>query len=384
MATENQSRKIRIGVVFGGRSGEHEVSVMSARSIIGSLNPDKYDVVPLAITRDGQWLAPSGARRALQAGVAEAAVLALAGSSRPSEDEPSEALAICPGRDDGAVMSLSAQQLPKLDVVFPVIHGTYGEDGTLQGLLEMANVPYVGAGVSGSAVGMDKALMKSIWASHQLPQPQWCSIFRYQVESDLEATVEQLLKHPGLPCFVKPANLGSSVGISKARTVDELRAALHTAAAYDRKLVIEGSIEKPREIEVAVLGNDHPEVSIPGEIIHGREFYDYTGKYFETEGQQTIIPADIPPETVAEVQRLAILGYKALDLNGLARVDFLMDQQGKLFLNEVNTMPGFTPASMYGRLWAGSGLPYPQLLDRLIELGLERFQDRQRNQVRPT
>jgi D-alanine-D-alanine ligase len=373
-----ENRKLRVGVVFGGRSGEHEVSVMSARSVIDGLDPEKYEVVPVAITRDGQWLAPAAARRALQAGVVEAAVLATVGGGSAPETAD-ESLAICPGRSKGAVMGL-----PQLDVIFPVIHGTYGEDGTLQGLLEMANVPYVGAGVAGSAVGMDKALMKAIWTAAGLPQPRWTHVFRAQIEADIDAVVEKICKEPGLPCFVKPANLGSSVGISKVRTVEELKAALHLAASFDRKVVVEENIEKPREIELAVLGNDHPEVSLPGEIVHNRDFYDYHGKYFETDGQQTVIPAHIPPEMVAELQRLAIEAYQALDLNGLSRVDFLVSQEGKLYLNEVNTMPGFTPVSMYGQLWKATGLPYSQLLDKLIELGLERFHDRQRNQVKPS
>ena len=270
-----------------------------------------------------------------------------------------------------------------LDVIFPVLHGTYGEDGTIQGMLEMANLPYVGAGVSGSAVGMDKALMKAIWQAADLQQVNWRQVLRHRVEHELDRVVKELLTSIGLPCFVKPANLGSSVGISKARTADELRQGLLDAAKFDRKIVIEQGIEKPREIELAAMGNDVVEISLPGEIIHSREWYDYKGKYFETDGQMTQIPCDLPPETVAHLQDMARRAYQALDMNGLSRVDFLMDQGGRFYLNEVNTMPGFTPISMYARLWEGSGLGYSDLLDRLIELGLERYRDRQRNLVKP-
>ena len=362
--------KIKVAVVFGGRSGEHEVSIMSARSIIQGLKPERYDIVPIAITREGLWLPPAQSRLALEAGVA---------------DGGSTSLAICPGASCGSLVAASCElpELSALDIVFPVIHGTYGEDGTIQGMLEMANLPYVGAGVSGSAVGMDKAIMKAIWQAHDLPQVNWAQVLRHRLETELDRVVQELLISIGLPAFVKPANLGSSVGISKAKTPEELRQGLLDAAKFDRKIVIESSVEKPREIELAALGNDVVEVSVPGEIIHSREWYDYKGKYFETDGQVTQIPADLPPETVAKLQDISRRAYQALDMNGLSRVDFLMDQEGKLFLNEVNTMPGFTPISMYGRLWQASGLSYSDLLDRLIELGLERYHDRQRNLVKP-
>ena len=358
---------LRVGVIFGGRSGEHEVSVMSARSVIQGLDPAKYEVFPIGISRDGHWVSPEGARAALQAGhVASAAQFALS---------------VQPGQAEQCLVPLQGEKLPPLDVIFPIIHGTYGEDGTLQGLLEMAGVPYVGAGVSGSAVGMDKALMKSVWAARGIPQVPFQVYLRKHWEKDPETILQQIEGELGLPVFVKPANLGSSVGISKAKTSAELRQAMDMAASYDRKIVIEQSVERPREIELAVLGNDEPEVSLPGEILHGREWYDYRGKYFETEGQRTVIPADLSAEQIQNLQKLAIESYQALDMNGLSRVDFLMDSKGELFLNEVNTMPGFTPISMYARLWEASGLQYSALLDRLIELAKERFKDRQRNVV---
>lgn len=358
--------KLRIGVVFGGRSGEHEVSVLSARSVIEGLNPEKYEVVPLAITREGKWLPPAGARNALEAGVVNGN-----GST----------LAVLPGSELALTNLKGDAAIPRLDVIFPVLHGTYGEDGTIQGLFEMAGLPYVGAGVSGSAVGMDKALMKAVWTAHGLPQLPWQQVTRTDLEVRREKTVQMLLEKPGLPCFVKPANLGSSVGISRATTREELEKALDHAAEYDRKLVVEEAAKKPREIEISVLGNDRPEASLPGEIVHGHEFYDYKAKYLNTQGQEIVIPANLTPEQTARIKELAIQGYQALDLNGLSRVDFFLDETGAIYINEVNTMPGFTPVSMYARMWEKSGLSYSQLLDRLIELGLERYSDRQRNRV---
>lgn len=361
---------LRIGVIFGGRSGEHEVSVMSARAVIAALDPKKYEVYPIGISRSGHWVNCDGAQAALKAGHVV--------------HSEQQGLAVLPGQAEQSLVSAPNSKqmaIPSLDVIFPVIHGTYGEDGTLQGLLEMAGIPYVGAGVSGSSVGMDKALMKAIWAASSIPQVPFLTFLRKQWEKQPEAIVEQIINDLGLPVFVKPANLGSSVGISKAKTQEEVHKAMQLAASYDRKIVVEQSVEAPREIELAVLGNDEPEVSLPGEILHGREWYDYRGKYFETEGQRTVIPADLNPEQIQQLQKLAIEAYQALDMNGLSRVDFLMDKEGRFFLNEVNTMPGFTPISMYARLWEASGLSYSALLDRLVELAMERFQDRQRNAV---
>ncbi|MBI3928621.1 MAG: D-alanine--D-alanine ligase [Armatimonadetes bacterium] len=361
-------KKIRVGVIFGGRSGEHEVSVMSARSVIENLDRERYEVIPLAITREGRWLPTREAAAALKAGVAEGG---------------EGALAVLPGSSSSALVAVEGADasIPRLDIVFPVLHGTYGEDGTIQGLLEMAGIPYVGAGVTGSAIGMDKALMKSVWKSEGIPVLPWATVMRGRWESEPDQVVRELVSNPGLPCFIKPANLGSSVGISRADSQEELRQGLALAASYDRKLVVEKAADSPREIELAVLGNDDAEVSVPGEIIHGARFYDYQAKYLQTEGQRIEIPADLDEETSREFQRLALRAYRALDMNGLSRVDFLLDRSGAIYLNEVNTMPGFTPISMYSRLWAASGLPYPKLLDRLIELAMERFRDRQRNLV---
>lgn len=344
---------------------------MSARSVIDKLDRERYEVIPLAITREGRWLPPAGAQAALKAGTA-------------SGDEGS--LAILPGASgEGALVAASGSSgAPEVDIVFPVLHGTYGEDGTIQGLLEMAGVPYVGAGVLASSIGMDKILMKAVWKTAGLPVLPWVEVLRSRFEVEPDRVVDELMAEPGVPCFVKPANLGSSVGISKARNREELHQAVATAALYDRKLVVEKAVENPREIEVAVLGNDHPEVSVPGEIIHGQDFYDYETKYLKTEGQVVEIPAKLPEEMADEIRSLARLAYRALDMNGLSRVDFLLSQDGKeLYLNEVNTLPGFTPISMYSRLWEASGLPYEKLLDRLIELALERFRDRERNETRP-
>ncbi|MGE0487789.1 MAG: D-alanine--D-alanine ligase family protein [Vulcanimicrobiota bacterium] len=363
-------KKIRVAVIFGGRSGEHEVSIMSARSVLAHLDPQRYEVVPLAISRAGRWLPPVAARAALEAGVAES---------------DSAGLTLSPGSGGQALVPAQASEEPveTIDVVFPVLHGPYGEDGTIQGLLEMTGLPYVGAGVLSSAVGMDKAIMKAIWQSAGLPLLPSTELLRSRWQLERETILTELEQMPGLTCFVKPCNLGSSVGISKARDRQELARAIDLACRFDRKILIEKAVENPREIELAVLGNDFPEVSVPGEIIHGQDFYDYESKYFKTDGQVTQIPADLPADTVQELQQLALRAYRALDLSGLSRVDFLMDAEGRVYLNEVNTLPGFTPISMYPRLWEASGLPYPQLLDRLIELALERFQDREANQSRP-
>lgn len=366
--------KIRIGVLFGGRSAEHEISILSARSILNGLDPERYEPVPLAITREGRWLSPGNARAALEAGKADA---------------PHGAMAICPAEAEGTLVHRgSAGATPEfvgLDVVFPILHGTYGEDGTVQGLLEMAGIPYVGAGVCGSALGMDKALMKDVWRAAGLPVLPYRTVLRARLErGETDAVVEECTKALGATTFVKPANLGSSVGIRRATTPEELRDALHHAAEFDRKIVVEMAAEAPREIEVGVLGNDEPEVSVPGEVVHsGPAFYDYHTKYWSGDNPDPLIPAPLSAAETEACHRLARLAWRALDLNGLARVDFLLDSRGTLWLNEVNTMPGFTPFSMFGRLWEATGVPYPQLLDRLVQLAFERFEDRRRNKVSP-
>lgn len=363
-------KKLRVGVIFGGRSGEHEISVLSARTVIQGFDPERYEVVPLAIDREGRWLAPAAARAALEAG-----------SASPAGES---ALAVLPSSASGPLVHLEARNsLLPVDVVFPVLHGPYGEDGTIQGLFEMAGIPYVGAGVSGSAVGMDKALMKALWRAHGLPVLPCAVALRSRVEANPEGEVRRLLQQVGLPCFVKPANLGSSLGISRCTTAQELRRGLEEAARFDRKMVVEASAEEPREIEVGVLGGDDPEATVPGEVEHDSVFYDYRTKYLEKDRSRIYIPARLEPERLEEARRLALAAWRALDLNGMCRVDLFLDARGELWLNEVNTIPGFTPASMFARLWEASGLPFPRLLDRLVELALERFRDRRRNLTAP-
>ena len=374
--------KLKVAVVFGGRSGEHEVSVMSAKAIISKLDRSKYEVTPLYVSRDGRWLPPATAQTQLSTenvkdlktqGFAESDALALI----PGASEQ-------PGRWEG-----KSEEIGQMDILFPVIHGTYGEDGTLQGMLEMADIPYVGAGVLASALGMDKSLMKAACQAAGLPVLPAYTILRgtWEKLKDSDAKRDEVLDKieaiAGYPAFVKPCNLGSSVGISKVRNRSELIAGIEEACRFDRKILIEKGLNAPREIELAVLGNDDPEVSVPGEIVHGGDFYDYQTKYFETEGQKIMIPAELEAGLNEKFQKLAIETYQALDLNGLSRVDFLLDAagDGAIYLNEVNTMPGFTPISMYSMLWKASGKEYGQLLDELIQLGLERYRDRSRNQT---
>ena len=434
-----------MGVLFGGRSGEHEVSLLSAASVIDAIDRSKYEVVPIGISKEGHWLTAEKAERLLspkakaaadhadkaQTIASGGAVTGEAGSGRTErhlragdpQATPGAAIlakgdevlvppvpsaesivpfstqtpesgrieriaasaegetGIAPsGRAPGATAGHSAIHV---DVIFPVLHGTFGEDGTIQGLLELADIPYVGAGVLGSAAGMDKDVMKKLFAAAGLPIVKHVTILRSQWEQDpkrVRKMVEKALKYP---VFVKPANLGSSVGISKAHDKKELGPAIEEAAKYDRKIVIEQGVgskkAKAREIEVSVLGNDEPEASIAGEIVPAAEFYDYNAKYVD-EGSKLLIPAKLTKAKMREIQRLAIKAFQAVDCSGLARVDFLMDpKSGKLWVNEINTMPGFTAISMYPKLWAASGLPYHALITRLIELALERHEDKKRN-----
>lgn len=346
--------KPRIAVIFGGRSGEHEVSLRSARSVITALDAARYEVVPLAISKLGHWLTGAQAAQML---ADPAGVAVTSGSLVPQ-----------------------GEALNQIDVVFPVLHGPLGEDGTVQGLLELADLPYVGCGVTASAIGMDKAACKAIFAAHGLPQVPYLVLKRNHWEADRAAVLAAIEKELSYPLFVKPANMGSSVGISKATDRASLRQALNEAARYDRRLVVEQGIDA-REIEVSVLGNDQPLASLPGEIVPRREFYDYAAKYI-SDDSELLIPAPLSPELTAEVQRLAVAAFLAIDGAGMARVDFLLDRQsGQLYVNEVNTIPGFTSISMYPKLWEASGLPFPQLLDRLIELALERHADRSRSET---
>ena len=352
--------KLRVGVIFGGRSGEHEVSIASAAAIFKHLDPARYDAVPIKIAKDGRWALGTAAPKALSA----ADVHKQAAPEALVPVDPSAAL------EDSRV-----------DVVFPVLHGPYGEDGTVQGLLELANVPYVGAGVLGSAVGMDKAVMKALFAADSLPIVPHLTVLRRDWErapADITGAVARDLRYP---VFVKPANLGSSVGISKAISDESLAGAMRLAFEFDRKVVVEAGVPDAREIECAVLGNDDPEASVPGEIIvtHADGFYSYAAKYLDPNGASWQIPADIAPDTAAVVRRLSVQAFKALDLAGMARVDFFLGRQsGAVFLNEVNTIPGFTTISMYPKMWEASGLSYPALLDRLIALAIERHAEKQR------
>jgi D-alanine-D-alanine ligase len=371
------SEKLRVGVIFGGRSGEHAVSIASAASVLRALDPAKYEVVPIGITHAGQWLAgvsplllQEGQQTMEEAASANAEVTAVTLTADPTRHGLVSADA--PGSGSGS-------QRP-LDVVIPVLHGTYGEDGTLQGLLEMAGVPYAGCGVLGSALGMDKEKAKMVFQAAGLPVVEWLTVRRGEVERDAEAAYQRIEGRFTYPVFVKPANLGSSVGVGKAHHREELGAALAAALDYDRKVIVEPGVNC-RELECGVLGNDEPIASIVGEVVPSGEFYDYRAKYIDN-ASRLHLPAPIPHETAEELRRMAVEAFRALDLSGLARVDFFLDKDsGQLYVNEVNTMPGFTQISMYPKLWEASGIPYPELLDRLIQLGLERYQEKQRNRT---
>ncbi|MGC8874895.1 MAG: D-alanine--D-alanine ligase family protein [Chloroflexia bacterium] len=358
-------RKLRVAVVFGGRSGEHEVSLVSARSIMAALDPERYDVIPVGITREGRWLTRGDPMARLEA--------FLAGKPDPVPVLPAPTRSrLIPG--------IEAEGFPEVDVVFPVLHGPYGEDGTIQGLLEMAGLPYVGAGVLASAVCMDKVATKMLLSANGLPVVDFVELRRFQLERNPEKVLTSLEERFGYPCFVKPANLGSSVGVTKAHDREELRQALTLAAQYDRRLLVEQAVDA-REIEVSVLGNEEPEASVCGEIVPSREFYSYEAKYLDNRSQ-LLIPAPLPEPLAEEIRRLALRAYRVVDCSGMARVDFLLDRHTlRPYVSELNTIPGFTAISMYPKLWEASGLPYPRLLDRLIELALERFAERQKDRV---
>jgi D-alanine-D-alanine ligase len=367
-------KKLRVGVIYGGRSGEHEVSLASAASVFQNLDPARYDAVAIRIEKDGRWTLPPEPPRVMKA--ADVIKGALPVTAAAPETYPMA----FPGGDTLLTIDPSAREAVsgvKLDVVFPVLHGPYGEDGTVQGLLELANVPYVGAGVLASAVGMDKAAMKLVFAAKGLPICDYEVVLKRDWQRDEHAVLQQIVTRLGFPVFVKPANLGSSVGISKAKHAAELRTAIALAAQFDRKIVIEAAVPKAREIEVAVLGNDDPEASVPGEIIPSGEFYDYDAKYV-SDDSRTVIPAAIDEARAAEVRALAVAAFKAIDGAGMARVDFLLAGDSQvLYLNEVNTIPGFTTISMYAKMWDASGLPYARLIDRLIALAIERHAEKQ-------
>ena len=348
--------KLRVGVIYGGRSGEHEVSIASAASIFKHLDRTRYEPVPIRIEKDGRWVLSGKVPTAISA----ADVLKQAPEAALQSIEPTRAVS-----------------RTGVDVVFPVLHGPYGEDGTVQGLLELANVPYVGCGVLGSAAGMDKGVMKTLFTARGLPVGPYLVALGHEWKRDAQAITSRVRNELRYPVFVKPANLGSSVGISKAKSDADFDAAMALALQFDRKIVIEAAVPNAREIECAVLGNDEPEASVPGEIVPSREFYDYEAKYID-EGSAPLIPAPLTPEQDAAIRRMSIEAFRAVDGAGMARVDFLMARDtGEIFVNEVNTIPGFTTISMYPKMWAASGLPYDALIDRLIELAMERHAEKQ-------
>ncbi len=383
-----EAKKLRVGVVFGGRSGEHEVSLMSAMSVLTNLDPKRYEVVPIGITKEGRWVVTGDPMRALAEGLATGGPLrhvALLGDPAVEQKLVEVEAGVVADRGGSGTEVVARRggagenPLPPLDVVFPVLHGPFGEDGTIQGLLEMAGLPYVGAGVLASAVGMDKAVMKDIFIRHGFPVLDYVVVKRREWRDWPQSVVDRVTRRLAFPMFVKPSNLGSSVGVTKVHDLGELAPAIDEAASYDRKIVIEQGLEKPREIECSVLGNDEPEASVCGEIIPSREFYDYSAKYLDgTSG--LIIPADLEPRTSELIRDIAVKAFLALDCAGMARADFLLSRDGEnVYLNELNTIPGFTKISMYPKLWEASGLPYPRLLERLIDLALERYEDKRQN-----
>jgi D-alanine-D-alanine ligase len=401
-------KKLRIGILFGGRSGEHEVSLLSAASILKAIDRKKYDVVPIAISKHGHWLTGSEAQRLLGPrssstieASADAEFAAAAAVLRSGEPLNIPALPPHPHVPAGLELSASAELAhpsnplgESLDVIFPVLHGTFGEDGTIQGLFELADIAYVGSGVLGSSAGMDKDAMKRLFAAAGLPQTPHITLLRSEWRADPKRSIKLIEKSLRYPIFVKPANLGSSVGISKVKQRSELAAALSLAASFDRKLVIEQGVggpgAKPRELEVAVLGNDTPEASVVGEIVPNAEFYDYESKYADSPENPSIpiIPAKLSTAESKQIREMALAAFRACDCAGLARVDFLMEPAAKgkkksrprIYLNEINTMPGFTSISMYPKLWQATGIPYKKLIDRLIALAVERHREKQQTQ----
>jgi D-alanine-D-alanine ligase len=396
-------KKIRVGILFGGRSGEHEVSLLSAASVLQAIDRSKFDVIPVGITKQGQWVTATHAERLLSGEAGPPTKQLRAGDPAATSSaavlRKGESVIVPPVPGTGKSGSLvpfeqnahsltpvSPDQVLNLDVVFPVLHGTFGEDGTIQGLFELAGIAYVGSGVLGSATGMDKDVMKRLFATARLPIVKHVTFLRGDWEKSprkIRTRIEAALKYP---LFIKPANLGSSVGISKAHNRKELGPAIELAARFDRKIVVEQGVggkktgQKARELEVAILGNDNPEASVIGEVVPGKEFYDYEAKYL-SEGSDLIVPAKLTRQQTKQVREMAVRAFQACDCAGLARVDFLKEPgaSGRIYVNEINTLPGFTTISMYPRLWAASGVPYPELINRLIALALERRADRDRN-----
>lgn len=374
-------KKLRVGVIFGGRSGEHEVSVRSARAVIDALDPSKYDVVPIAITKEGKWLSPAEATRLLPGETKRLLTAKVISEERQLSvliGDPSNNGLISQGKDDERA---SAQTL---DVVFPVLHGTYGEDGTIQGWLEMIGMPYVGCGVLASSCGMDKVTMKALFKEAGLPICRHTWFLRKAWDANRASILRRVVREVGFPCFVKPANLGSSVGVSKAVDKTSLERAIELAARYDRKIIVEEGLDA-REIECAVMGNEAPEASLPGEYVvldKAAAFLDYTEKYSDTGHVEFVVPAQLSKAVIQRIQRMATRAFQAVDGTGLARVDFfLRHDTNELLINELNTMPGLTDVSGFPKMWAASGIPFPQVIDRLIQLALEHHQEKSRNET---
>jgi D-alanine-D-alanine ligase len=381
-------KRLRVGVLFGGRSTEHEVSILSAQSIISAMDPQRFEPVPLYIDKEGRWLVGDSLKRLVSDEAArkyvylppdptQRSLVSVQNGMRaevvPSSSGSTPSPASGEGRGGGP-------GLPPLDVVFPVFHGLNGEDGTIQGVLELANIPYVGAGVLGSALGLDKIYMKRAFAAVGLPIVEYLPITRRDYERDPASFIQEVESRIGYPCFTKFANSGSSVGTSKAHDRAELEQGMRLAASFDRKLLVEKAVDA-RELEVSVLGNDEPEASVVGEVVPAHEFYDYDAKYLD-EGSKLLIPAPIDATVSDDLRSLAVRAFQAVDAAGMARVDFFLERKtGRIFINELNTLPGFTRISMYPKLWEASGLPYAKLIDRLVELAVERFNDKQRSQT---
>jgi len=370
--------KLHVGVLFGGRSGEHEVSLMSARSVLASIDRNKYWVTQIGIAHDGAWWVGENVLDALM----QSDVSGLSPAALFPDPTRRSLYRILP---EDAHEQL--ERLAELDVIFPVLHGTFGEDGALQGLLELADLAYVGAGVLGSALGMDKGVFKSVMQAEGIPVVEWMVATRSEIESNVQAVAQRAMQLADFPLFIKPANLGSSVGVTLCLSAADVVEGLFEAARFDRRVLVERGVKNPREIEVSVLGNDQPQASIPGEIIPSREFYSYEAKYIDGKSE-LLIPAPISVELTRQVQDLALRAYRAIDCAGMARVDFLLERESrsgsdpKLYLSEVNTIPGFTKISMYAKLWEYGGLSYSELIDRLIELALERKAERDRTERR--
>lgn len=359
--------KVRVAILFGGESDEHDVSLRSAETVMRALDPEKHELVPIGISREGQWVAGDDAFKQL---AARSPLFRLGDGTEPA----------CTS-SDLRVLDNGQSPLPpalsSVDVVFPVLHGPRGEDGTVQGILELAGLPFVGSGVLGSALAMDKAMAKTVLAQHGIPQGPWLLVNRADWEREPRPITNRIESEIGYPCFIKPANMGSSVGVAKVHASDELNASVTLASQYDRRIVVEQGIDA-REIEIAVLGNSDPIASIPGEVAPGNEFYDYAAKYID-DNSDLIIPADIPAELASQAGRLAVTAFRALDLAGLARVDFFLERgTDRLLLNEINTLPGFTAISMYPKLWEASGIPLPDLVQRLLDLARDRHAERRR------